>query len=443
MRLLTGIDSISGTVLDSVKVSSEKSSKMEPFLKKIDDDFGPPLVVVQDMSKAIMNAVEEAFPDVPILICHFHFLRDIGKDLLGEEYDTVRKRLQYHGILTVLRGLAKPLKELVDENAGEAADICELMVEENISSEFSDFSLAMNFYLLVLWMQEGRKLGAGYGFPFDRMHFDFALRLNRGHQIVRECKKVLPAETDMGKKVFKMLLKLENKLKEIVGDGEIQSAVAAISAKVPVFEKLRNAMRIAPKNGNEGLKDGGGNENMKKIERKVGELRLELIHSDLYKENNEVRGFVAQIDKYWKKLFADPIEVETPNGKKMIQPQRTNNISEQLYRDIQHDAMRRTGSRISGKSFNSMAAEMPLVKNLQNKNYMNVILKKNETLAEAFANLDQENIRQKMDEIKFYSSRFKEKLKKIAVSQKLPDMILNFLKNKKKKKRKKKEKELK
>lgn len=433
MRLLTGIDSISGTVLDSVKVSSEKSSKMEPFLKKIDDDFGPPLVVVQDMSKAIMNAVGEAFPDVSILICHFHFLRDIGKDLLGKEYDTVRKRLQHHGILTVMRDLAKPLKELVDENAGEAADICELMEEENISSEFSSFSSAMNFYLLVLWMQEGRKLGNGYGFPFDRMHFDFVLRLNRGHQIISECEKILSGEADMGKKVFKMLLKLGNKLKEIVGDKEIQSAVAAIITKVPVFEKLRDAMRIAPKNGNEGLKDGGGNENMKNIEKKVEALRLKLIYSDLYKENNEVRGFVAQIDKYWKKLFADPIEVETPNGKKTIQPQRTNNISEQFYRDIQHDAMRRTGSRISGKSFNAMVAEMPLVKNLQNKSYMNVILKKNETLVEAFANLDQEKIRQKMDETKFYSAKFKEKLKKIAASQKLPDMILDFLKKKKEK----------
>lgn len=40
---------------------------------------------------------------------------------------------------------------------------------------------------------------------------------------------------------------------------------------------------------------------------------------------------VKQIDKYWEKLFADPLQVNTPNGPVVMQPQRTNNILEHFF----------------------------------------------------------------------------------------------------------------
>ena len=43
---------------------------------------------------------------------------------------------------------------------------------------------------------------------------------------------------------------------------------------------------------------------------------------------------IAQIDKYWDKLFADPITVNTPIGQVTIQPQRTNNLLERFFRDF-------------------------------------------------------------------------------------------------------------
>jgi hypothetical protein len=38
-----------------------------------------------------------------------------------------------------------------------------------------------------------------------------------------------------------------------------------------------------------------------------------------------------QLDKYKDKLFADPITVPTPNGTRLIQPQRTNNLMERFF----------------------------------------------------------------------------------------------------------------
>jgi hypothetical protein len=46
------------------------------------------------MGKGILAAVAAVFKDVPDFICHFHFLRDIGKDLFEEQYVTIVPTLQ-------------------------------------------------------------------------------------------------------------------------------------------------------------------------------------------------------------------------------------------------------------------------------------------------------------------------------------------------------------
>ena len=49
-----------------------------------------------------------------------------------------------------------------------------------------------------------------------------------------------------------------------------------------------------------------------------------------------------QIDKWSTKLFADPIEVDTPQGSVTIYPQRTNNILEQFFRGVRLGQRRKT-----------------------------------------------------------------------------------------------------
>ena len=77
-----------------------------------------------------------------------------------------------------------------------------------------------------------------------------------------------------------------------------------------------------------------------------------------------------QIDKYGDRLFADPIEVDTPNGKVTIYPQRTNNILEQFFRGIRRAHRRKTGNDSMGRTLQTMLADTPLVKNLDNPAYM-------------------------------------------------------------------------
>ena len=91
-----------------------------------------------------------------------------------------------------------------------------------------------------------------------------------------------------------------------------------------------------------------------------------------------------QIDKWGKKLFADPIEVNTPSGLVTIYPQRTNNILEQFFRSVRRGQRRKTGNNSLRPMLQTMLADTPLVKNLDNDEYMKILLDGKTKLEELF-----------------------------------------------------------
>ncbi len=102
-HLITGLDGISEIVLDNIKLPSEKAEMLIPFLKGIKEQYGDPVALVRDMGKGISSAIEAVFPSTRDYICHYHFLRDIGKDLFEDEYRKIRNILKKHKIKPLLR----------------------------------------------------------------------------------------------------------------------------------------------------------------------------------------------------------------------------------------------------------------------------------------------------------------------------------------------------
>lgn len=95
----------------------------------------------------------------------------------------------------------------------------------------------------------------------------------------------------------------------------------------------------------------------------------------------------GQIDKYGDKLFADPITVAAPGGPVNIYPQRTNNILEQFFRSIKRGYRRKTGNNSMQRTLQALLADTQLVKNLDNPDYMNILLDGKADLEELFAEL--------------------------------------------------------
>ena len=423
--LMSSIDSLSEIVLGNVKLPAEDEQHIMPFLRRIQQDYGTPLALVHDMGKGILKAVATVFPEVPDFVCHFHFLRDIGKDFLGTEYDIIRKRLSKHGISAKLRYRAKQLKADLDRHP-ELIEVLQRGLENAwLPPEARQFMPVLNVYALIQWTLRGKSEGHGYGFPFDRPHLAFAKRIHHLHGEVEKLKTVkLRGVRKDNKPYFKVYLDLET----IIKDRTLWKTVSEIEEKITVFEKLRKAMRIAATSGRHGLNDEGQKGNIRTIEKRVTTFRAWLTRRKDYPRNPAAEKMIAQIDKYWKKLFADPITVNTPTGPILIQPQRTNNILEQFFRSLKRANRRRTGNASSSRMLRTILAETPLVRNLENPSYMRILLRGKASLEEVFAEVDIDNFRDAFREAQDVPEKIPSKLKPLIAMPDFPERLLSMAK---------------
>ncbi|MFZ4441616.1 MAG: transposase, partial [Syntrophales bacterium] len=376
--LMTSMDSISKFVLANVKISSEDSADIANFLQKIKVSYGIPTACVHDMGKGICKAVADVFPGTPDFVCHFHFLRDIGKDLLEPAYGELRKRLRKHSASTRLSALVREVRAEFEHEQQRAQ--CALMAKALKSGEQHDIEPTTAIYLLALWALQGKREGDGYGFPFDRPLLIFAKR-------ILELNRLLPAVMHQFGGSNKFFCKFAKLIGLIANDLELQQKVEELNWRLIIFDQLRDAMRIAPVDGSNGLNDDVSAEFMTSIRQGVKKFRQGLDDDRRLVTDPLCRKMAVQIDKYGDKLFADPIVVKTPNGTIIIYPQRTNNILEQFFRSFRRGERRKTGNDSLCRTLQTMLADMPLVKNLDNPQYREILLNGKADLEELFAEI--------------------------------------------------------
>jgi hypothetical protein len=418
--LMSSIDSLSNIVLGNVKLPAEDEAHIVPFLTRLKQAFGVPLALVHDMGSGILRAVAQVFPSVADFICHFHFLRDIGKDYLGAEYDTLRKRLSHHGIGAALRYRAKRLKREMDATPAMIAALHDGIQNAALPPEAFAFTPVVGAYTLIQWALRGKTEGDGYGFPFDRPHLTFAQRLQRLNAQIQPLKDLhLRGQWRDNIPYFK----LHRAVQPLLKDKALWTAVAALEAKVVVFEKLRAAMRIARPSGAHGINDEGRTGHIRTIEKRLRTFRAWLTRRKDYPQDRAAGKMIEQIDKYWNKLFADPITVQTPAGPVRIQPQRTNNILEQFFRSLKRTHRRRTGNASSGRMLRTILADTPLVRNLQNPHYLTILLNGKSSLEEAFADIEINTFRNAFREAQDDPEKIPAKLKPIIAMPDFPERL--------------------
>lgn len=137
---------------------------------------------------------------------------------------------------------------------------------------------------------------------------------------------------------------------------------------------------------------------------------------------------IGQIDKYWSKLFVDPITVNTPDGPVDILPQRTNNILERFFRKIKRLGRKKSGTSSLNKMMKAILAETPLVKNLENEEYMDIILDGRATLAERFSQIDVKLVQKQLKEARKNQDKLPGEVKKMISLPDLPNKIAVLLK---------------
>ena len=424
--LMSSIDSLSDIVLGNVKMPAEGAEHIVPFLERIKTAYGTPVALVHDMGGGILKAVAKVFPKVPDFICHFHFSRDIGKDLLDVDYNIIRKQLNKHGINAALHKRAKQLKTVIDQNP-ELINVLEATVKDAaLPTDVRQFIPVVSTYTLIQWVLQGKTEGHGYGFPFDRPLLTFTTRIRTFHSVLEK----LQPEHLRGKwQDNTPYFKVYHELKNIMKDKQLWNAVEQIEKKIIVFDKLRDAMRIAPTSGRAGLNDEGQKGHILTIEKRVTKFRHWLTGRKNYSQDRAAQKMIEQLDKYWKKLFADPITVQTPAGPVLLQPQRTNNILEQFFRSLKRAHRRRTGNASSRRMLRTILAETPLVKNLGNPAYMKILLNGRPSLEAVFAEIEIDTFRAAFKEARSSPEKIPTKLKAFTEMVDFPEKLVKSIRN--------------
>lgn len=394
-HLVSAIDEVSNFVLANVKIPSESKEQLVPFVQQIRKQYGEPLAVSSDMGRGLLSAIAEVFPNTPHYICHFHFLRDLGKDLLEEQYSIIRNTLKNSGISAQLRYRLRYYFDNKPQNinVGEISQIAQTSKPINMQDSAAIKQLC---HVLILWALDGRKQGNGFGFPFDRPHAEFYKRL----YVLWEQLNTFQEKCITNKPILKFIARIIDDLSPLVNDIQCMAAYQMLAKKQTVFDEFRQALAIALPNTTKGLNDAGEDIAMVTIEKRVKKFRNDLVKAKGYHKSTAYQKLIGQIDKYWEKLFCDSIKVSTPAGDSFIQPQRTNNILEQFFRGMRRSHRRTTGNSSMCKKLHSMIADTPLVKNLDNPEYMDIILNGKESLEETFAEISQKEVMKKMQEAK-------------------------------------------
>jgi len=381
-HLFCAVEELLKLVLLSRKIPSESADAIIPILRDLEASYGKPLGIVCDMSKAIISAIEEVFPGIRIFICHFHFLRDLGKDLLKNDYDLLASLLRDYNVKPTLSKFARDLRDLIKKYPSLSNH---LESKDNVfAQKLPEEVLA---HLLIEWIQNHPTDLGGYGYPFDRAHLALIKRLEMAYEYLQ---KLTLKPTDR-------LVKIKDFLEELLGNTDLQECIKRVKKKAYHFDRLRTIMRIAPPDGKDGLNDDGEEVDMLEMKKELEKfIEMKEIKEAGLKDNG-YKKMLLQIAKYKDRLFTGGVEITDAQGViKHIQPERTNNLLERFFRGEKRGVRKRTGCKSMGRVFKTMLEETPYVKNLENPEYLKVILNGKETLAECFAEIDSAKIRETM-----------------------------------------------
>jgi hypothetical protein len=411
-HLFCAVEELLKLVLISRKIPSESCESIIPILQELKRVYGDPAGIVCDMSKGIISALEEVFPGTRVFICHFHWLRDIGKDLLKDDDSLLGSILRGFKVKPTLSKFSREYRALIRKYP-TLSKCLDVEVDDFFKQRLPEEIVA---HLIIEWIQDYTNELDGYGFPFDRANISLVDRMTKASEYLQQLKVQ-----------NRHLIKLKEYLGEVLSCQDFQECVQGLKRRAQYFERLREIMRIAPPDGVDGLNDDGKDADMSVMKKELNDF---VAREDI-KKASETDGFVRkmlkQIEKYKDRLFTEGVEVTNANGDKVrIYAERTNNLIERTFRDEKRGHRKRTGCKSMSQIIKTMLAETPYVKNLVNAEYLAIILNGKQTLAERFAEIDSHKVR---DELKKHHEKMEKlnpKVKKMIKMENILQIIVGI-----------------
>jgi hypothetical protein len=316
----------------------------------------------------------------------------------------------------LLRSKARYFEKKIESNPSLIADMKTSLETGELKSDSLHHIPALVAYTTIHWIFDSSHPSKGYGFPFEQPHLQFYFRLKTTLRFLESISSVYLCGRAIDNRPFTQVRQF---LEEVLSDKQLAATATAMKAKVKIFDRLREALRIAEPDGKKGLNDDGDDADIKTIKEKVSDFRASLVEDK--KQQKTYAKMIEQLDKYWDKLFAGPITVTSSTGKQItIQPQRTNNILERFFRGEKRRSRKKSGTSSLNRTLKNVLADTPLVRNLDNEEYHRIVLGDCGTLAERFAQIDEEMVRAELKRAQTNENRISSTLKTVI---RKPDLL--------------------
>lgn len=394
-------------VLGAWKVPTERSEAIVPCLREIVLQFGPPCAVMRDLGRGITLAVNslliELDLDIPVLACHYHFLKDIGNDLLKPAHAELRALFRRTKIRPKLRVLSRELGRKIGSHISEARQDVKAWQEQPDSNLVLPAGRAGIATLRALsqWVVDYQCESSGLDFPFGRPYLDFYDR----------CKVALKATGNFvrgqitDQKLLKILKRLQHILQPVASEVPFHQIATRLRTRAKLFDELRDTLRLTSSAqqisvSNDTLPAHQVAKELQDTREKLEQLTRSLktrrpSRGPAKDTRNAIDILLRHIEQHRHYLWGHVISLPDNMGGGIRILQRTNNILEGFFKGMKHDERRRSGRKILTHDFEYLPPAAALVYNLNRPDYVSIVCGSLECLHEAFARLDSEKHQKK------------------------------------------------
>ena len=393
-------------VLGAWKIPTERGDAILPKLKEATAQFGPPCAILRDLGRAVTEAASGLANhlglSIPILACHLHFLRDVGKDLLGGGHDKLRNLFRQMELRKHLRGFAREQGRLLGTTIDQARESFRSWTPESLASprlpEGSAGMVAVRS--LAQWALDYAADGNGQDFPFDLPYLHFYVRCLYAAWAVSALLRNPPAD----KKVVKAIQKLDRIFRPINhAVSPLEPVAQTLKERARIFTELRVALRFTEGKLKGPEANGVGQTHGARVEsalQALRDIRQSVVNlADSLRQRRPERGpakdrrqaidiVLTHLERHGKFLWGHAVPMPDQLGGGVRLVDRTNNILEGFFHTMKHGERRRSGRKNLTQDFERLPLGAALAANLTRPDYVSIVCGSLDQLPLAFARLD-------------------------------------------------------
>ena len=400
--------------LGAWRIPSESTMAIVPLIMEICGLFGEPCAIVRDLGKAIARAVDQAAAKMTvrpkILACHYHFLCDVGKDILNDDHDNLRKLSREFSVRGNIRGVVASLrKKAGPEAVAYAKRYFKELSSNNGSPAIPKGAAGLSLVIaLAQWVLDYSHDSRNRKFPFGRPYHDLYKRCLAAKRAI----DVFLAQACFDSAVHTALEALRASFLPFIEDKDVRSTVRDLEARMDLFDKFRALFRLEAEMPDSFIGDGAAEQNIavwpansKQVaqhERFESDMqhKVDTFAASLARRYNAmsskqdikpaIKVIIDHLKRHGEFLWGHLVELRIGDETKYRLVDRTNNALEGFFHAVKHGERRRSGRKILTRDFESLPPSVAIARNLADPDYIAAVCGSLDSLPLWFSRIDRD-----------------------------------------------------